>query len=205
MDRFTGRRKLIRGSLSAPLVLTVAASPAAQAARGSWEACLLRAGLQKTQDWPDPLKANPDGFLRYTAEVYSGTLKTTSDTPTPTGSDADAAGKKKHKPSKKSTGTQDGDALGSNLQPQNSAPPSFYKLPDNRYYPVSAELTCQPGYDQSAFESITSTGDSVRVLLYVDGNGVPVAYGNCPPSTAADGFPVTGSCAASFGIMVNRV
>ncbi len=70
MDRFTGRRKLIRGSLSAPLVLTVA-SPGALA-RTSFGACLTRTQV------PDNLALfaeQQDGFLRTAVQVYSGKLK----------------------------------------------------------------------------------------------------------------------------------
>jgi hypothetical protein len=61
MDRFTGRRKLIRGSLSAPLVLTVA-SPAALA-RQSFEACLYRASQQSPENLP-VFTPNKDGWVR---------------------------------------------------------------------------------------------------------------------------------------------
>jgi hypothetical protein len=44
MDRFTARRKLLRGSLSAPVVLTVA-SPSALA-QTSFLACITRGGVQ---------------------------------------------------------------------------------------------------------------------------------------------------------------
>lgn len=58
MDRFTGRRKLLRGSLSAPVVLTVA-SPGALA-QTSFTACIAR-GAGAT---PDPYVTQDDGFVR---------------------------------------------------------------------------------------------------------------------------------------------
>lgn len=70
MDRLTARRKLLRGSLSAPLVLTVA-SPAALA-RQSFEACLSRAKL--SEENPAVFNAANDKWLRKRVALYSGKL-----------------------------------------------------------------------------------------------------------------------------------
>jgi hypothetical protein len=79
MDRFTARRKLLRGSLSAPLVLTVA-SPAALA-RQSFDACLHRASSEKAQIGYDAGEVPPflinahDTWLRQQIPLYSGRLQ----------------------------------------------------------------------------------------------------------------------------------
>jgi hypothetical protein len=70
------RRKLLRGSLAAPLVLTVA-SPSALAAT-SFQACIARVA-----DQPQPTNAfvdvgtTPDGWYRTEVSIYSGKLKST--------------------------------------------------------------------------------------------------------------------------------
>lgn len=80
MDRLTARRKLLRGSLSAPLVLTVA-SPAALA-RQSFEACLYRASSAKVQIGYDAGEVPPflptsqhDTWLRQQVPIYTGRLQ----------------------------------------------------------------------------------------------------------------------------------
>jgi len=77
MDRFAARRKILRGSLSAPLVLTVA-SPAALA-RQSFEACLYRASQQSPADAPAFIEVTAhDTWLRKRVPVYEGKLKAAS-------------------------------------------------------------------------------------------------------------------------------
>ena len=66
MDKFTVRRKILRGSLSAPVILTVA-SPASLAAAST--TCLAN-----TPQTPVPVALQPaetdDGYLRKTIDVY---------------------------------------------------------------------------------------------------------------------------------------
>ena len=73
MDRFAARRKILRGSLAAPLVLTVA-SPAALA-RQSFEACLYRAKESNDKNAPAFIAATAhDTWLRKRVALYSGKL-----------------------------------------------------------------------------------------------------------------------------------
>ena len=72
MDRLTARRKLLRGTLSAPLVLTVA-SPAALA-RQSFEACLSRAKLSEEDPAVFKAAAANDKWLRKRVALFSGKL-----------------------------------------------------------------------------------------------------------------------------------
>jgi hypothetical protein len=66
MDKFTVRRKILRGSLSAPVILTVA-SPGSLAAAST--TCLAN-----TPQTPAPAALKPfntdDGYLRKTIQVY---------------------------------------------------------------------------------------------------------------------------------------
>lgn len=60
------RRKLITGSLSAPLVLTVGKAHAV-VARGTYMSCLSKSAMQPE---PLPAVAHPDEALRVTRDVY---------------------------------------------------------------------------------------------------------------------------------------
>lgn len=62
MDRLTIRRKLLRGSLSAPLVLTVT-SAGANGSRSTFGACLDRAGDHTASDW-ERIKDREDFWWR---------------------------------------------------------------------------------------------------------------------------------------------
>jgi hypothetical protein len=72
MDTNPGRRKLLRGSLSAPMVLTVA-SPSALAAT-SFQACIAR-----VEEVPQPsptiaVISTRDSWLRELVQIYDGRL-----------------------------------------------------------------------------------------------------------------------------------
>ena len=65
MDKFTARRKIIRGSLSAPVILTVA-SPASLAAAST--TCLINTNQTNPPTLFQPATTD-DGYLRKTIEV----------------------------------------------------------------------------------------------------------------------------------------
>jgi hypothetical protein len=65
MDKFTARRKILRGSLSAPVVLTVA-SPASLAAAST--TCLINTNQNAPPPFFQPASTD-DGYLRKTVEV----------------------------------------------------------------------------------------------------------------------------------------
>lgn len=73
MDRFTARRRLLRGSLSAPLVLTVASPAALAQANTSFAACLARAdGIEgEVYVGPDSM----DNLVRQEVKVYKFVAK----------------------------------------------------------------------------------------------------------------------------------
>lgn len=74
MDKFKPRRRLLQGSLAAPLVLTVA-SPSALAA-SSFQVCLDRAKEDRGTDWPAFVKSRDDRY-RLEVSIYRGKLKST--------------------------------------------------------------------------------------------------------------------------------
>jgi hypothetical protein len=166
MDRFAARRKLLRGSLSAPLVLTVA-SPAALA-RQSFEACLARAADAGAT--PDVfIAANQhDMWLRKPVKIYKGVLFTTGNGTTSV---------------KKATG--------------NDQASLFYELMGQvgRYYPVDSCVS--GGYP--AHQNGPDFVEDQQTLVFVNDGGAIVGFGPCRPN---DGFPVTTSCWASFGGMM---
>jgi hypothetical protein len=158
MDRFTGRRKLIRGSLSAPLVLTVA-SPAALA-RQSFEACLDRASQQLPPKL-EPFSTERDGFVRKTVDVYRGKL--TKDGP-------------EELFYKTQVVRKDGVLVD-----------RYARLEGCGEKPHRAkEFVDGPHFDRKRY-----------ALVHVNEKGEVVHIGACP--TGQKGFPVTGSCWASFG------
>ena len=66
------RRKILRGSLSAPLVLTVASPSVLGQAVTSFQECIARAATQ-----PQPSIAfadGPDGWFRVPVEIYTGNV-----------------------------------------------------------------------------------------------------------------------------------
>ena len=201
MDRFTARRRLLRGSLSAPLVLTVAASPAALAARGSWEACLLRAGQDPAQ--ADPIIPIPgkshDTWLRLRVPLYRGNLKLPNEERLADQSaELDAKNAVEKEPLKGSP-PAGGGAQGGGSEDKEK---EFYLLKE-RYYPLepTAEACDQGGYPEADFQNIKPADAEVQLLVYVDETGRVVAVGPCAPATGGEGFPVSASCWASFGGM----
>jgi len=164
MDRFAVRRKILRGSLSAPLVLTVV-SPSALA-RQSFEACLYRA-KESTESARAFIAANShDTWLRKRVALYSAKLTD------------DSTGK----------------------------PILFFKEGD-RYYlkdPGGCTRYNLSGYSEGELFALKAEKDQNRqvyelALVYVDLEGNVVNCGPCPKSGA---FPVTTSCWASFGGMM---
>lgn len=163
MDRFTGRRKLIRGSLSAPLVLTVA-SPAALA-RQSFEACMYRASKQIPQNL-EVFSATRDGFLREAVTLYEGKLKSDTGPELFTRKVVVVANSGKGNPTKT----------------------LFFKVSD------CLQTT---GYGEKDFEHNNAPSPVTRYqLVYVNERGDKIRAGLCG---SPGGFPVTGSCWASFG------
>jgi len=208
MDRFTARRRLLRGSLSAPLVLTVASSPAAAAARGSWEACLLRAGRDPAQAEPFIPGDAHDTWLRLRVPLYKGKLKP------PEGEGKALSVQGAEQPAVNSSGQVVGEDLAKGRQPVEKDPTKgdppgggsddkdFYRLED-RYYPLepTPDECDRGGYAEDEFQNLKEVNKGeIQLLVYVDETGTVVAYGPCP-SSGQEGFPVSASCWASFGGM----
>lgn len=206
MDRFTARRKLLRGSLSAPLVLTVASSPAAAAARGSWEACLLRAGQDpEVADAWIPANAH-DTWLRLSVPVYRGTVNSNSDELTAVGG-VDEQGATVAPGQAVSTDLASGAEESIQTEPavaQTVSEQDFYLL-EERYYPYdpndSAVCSNPVGYAMNEVDIVSGDGgQKIQLLVFVDDTGQVVAAGPCA-SLDSQPFPVSGSCWASFGGM----
>lgn len=226
MDKFTVRRRLLRGSLSAPLVLTVASSPAAAAARGSWEACLLRAGQDpKVADAWIPANAH-DTWLRLSVPVYRGTVKSSSDELAAVGgvdeqgatvAPVQAASTDPASGSRRGNRSDEKDTGGQRMKPAAEEPihaeqavaqtvseQDFYLL-DERYYPYDPndKAVCgnPVGYAMNEVDIVSGDGgQKIQLLVYVDDTGQVVAAGPCA-SLDSQPFPVSGSCWASFGGM----
>ena len=163
MDRFAARRKILRGSLSAPLVLTVASPAAAALARQSFEACLARAEKADTEPTVFIGETAHDTWLRKNVKIYIGVL---------------TAGRVKQKTNQE-TGSY------------------FYVLPGqpNEYYAVEA---CGGPYPPFSNGNGPDFVENKLALVFVDASGHIVGVGACPKG----GFPVTTSCWASFGGMM---
>ena len=167
MDRFAARRKILRGSLSAPLILTIA-SPA-MAARQSFEACLARAEKERAKPSLFIGAADHDTWLRKPVKIYKGILSTTG----------------KVTQVNKVTGNETGSY--------------FYELVgrEGLLYPVDAcSLTGYP--PNNAPGNSPELVERQQTLVFVDASGSIAGFGPCPDG----GFPVTTSCWASFGGMM---
>lgn len=223
MDRFTARRKLLRGSLSAPLVLTVASSPAAAAARGSWEACLLRAGENPREALPWIAGDQMDHWLRLRVPLYKGTLdkkdaastsvegvgqESAAAVPGQTGGEGSTTGPRRvgwtNQPSSKdaepNSGLNSTTEKDETVEPAENGDKDYYLL-DDRYYPVEPDEQGCGGYQEDDFQNIKPDKDKeIQLLVYVDDTGRVIGAGPCA-SAAGEGFPVSGSCWASFGGM----
>lgn len=173
MDRFAARRKLLRGSLSAPLVLTVA-SPAALA-RQSFEACLYRATTEGTAGVPPSNvgvfipSAQHDPWLRTKVNLYKGRLTQQGQVKQPNGGSSDQV---------------------------------FYEIvgKTGRFYPkaMACPSTGFTGYLPQG-SGPTSLDTQEQALVFVRNDGTIVGFGTCPNG----GYAVTTSCYASFGGLDN--
>jgi hypothetical protein len=153
MDRFAARRKLLRGSLSAPLVLTVA-SPAALAQQ-SFEACLHRATTAGNAGVPPRNvdvflpSAQHDPWLRAKVKLYQGRLN-------------------------------GGNRV---QQSNNVNDPIFYEIvgKEGRFYPKAT--TCpSPGFGGylPQGQGPTNLNTQEQALVFVRNDGTIVGFGNCP-------------------------
>lgn len=176
MDRFAARRKLLRGSLSAPLVLTVA-SPAALA-RQSFEACLYRATNNGATQGTPPGEsvfidfAKHDPWLRATVKMYDGSLVTDGGSTTV----------------RSPTGISGSDAI-------------FYEIvgQEGKFYPAVGPCSVPAGYLPNGTNPPTDRNEKKKALVFVGSDGSIVGFGTCPNN----GYAVTTSCYASFGGLGN--
>ena len=196
MDRFTARRKLLRGSLSAPLVLTVA-SPSALA-RTTFEACIARA---VGQAGPPYLVNADDGFFRKAVPVYRCVPDQDS---VRVLTDDDCDGERKNKKKRDSVSvlnTKDDDDDDECKKKKTKRERDGEKWRDVSFVEENGVFHRLPGLKSIGMSEIPEgykmeeTGSTAGQLVFFNSDGEVVGSGL---SNWGNGTPVTHSCWASF-------